>query len=70
MQVKDLAQKKYNYTFSNEPVSPYVTALYDAVLLYSIALNKTLEQGGQISNGSEISRLMWNRTFEGKNCIF
>lgn len=63
--MKKLAEDKYNYSFGNESVSPYVTAFYDAVLLYALALNETLEAGGSQSNGSAISQKMWNRRFEG-----
>ncbi len=43
----------------------FISSFYDAVLLYAIALNETLEAGGNIRNGTEITRRMWNRTFEG-----
>ena len=62
-----LAVEKYNYSYGKESVSPYVTAFYDAVLLYALALNETLEMGGAQTDGSEISRRMWNRSFEGNN---
>lgn len=65
--MKKLAEEKYKYSFGNESVSPYVTAFYDAVLLYALALNETLEAGGSQSNGTEISQKMWNRRFEGNN---
>lgn len=64
-QVKKVAVEKYGYSFGNESVSTRVTAFYDAVLLYALALNETLEHGGLQSNGAEISKRMWNRTFEG-----
>jgi hypothetical protein len=47
-------------------VNPFVTAFYDAVILYATALNETLEAGGSISNGTEITRRMWGKTFQGK----
>ena len=40
-------------------------AFHDAVILYALALNETLEAGGDASNGSEITKRMWNRTFTG-----
>lgn len=50
----------------NDSVSTFVTAFFDAVLLYSLALNETIEMGGSVENGSEITRRMWNRSIEGK----
>lgn len=65
-QVKQMALEKFNFSFGEEPVNPFVTAFYDAVILYSIALNETLEAGGSISNGSAITRRMWGKTFQGR----
>ncbi|XP_028025177.1 atrial natriuretic peptide receptor 1 [Bombyx mandarina] len=68
-QVKELAATKYNYTFGKgEVVSTFVAAFYDAVLLYALALNDTLQQAtdprGQL-DGAAVMRNMWNRTFQG-----
>ena len=41
-------------------------AFHDAVLLYSLALNETIAENGDIKNGSEITSRMWNRTFNGE----
>lgn len=64
-QVKRLAASKYNHTFGNESVSTFVTAFYDAVLLYGLALNETLAKGYNQSDGEAIVRAMWNKTFSG-----
>ncbi|CAG9793364.1 unnamed protein product [Diatraea saccharalis] len=68
-QVKELAARKYNYTFEKgEVVSTFVAAFYDAVLLYALALNATLEQTNNTSgslDGVALIRNMWNRTFQG-----
>ncbi|XP_014255995.1 atrial natriuretic peptide receptor 1 isoform X2 [Cimex lectularius] len=64
-EVKSISKRRYNYTFGPEPLSTFVTAFYDAVLLYAIALNETLESGGNQSDGMAIARRMWNRTFTG-----
>lgn len=69
LQVKDLAATKYNYTFGKgEVVSTFVAAFYDAVLLYALALNKTLQEAedprGQL-NGASIISNMKNRSFQG-----
>jgi len=42
-----------------------VGAFYDAVLLYAQAVNETLRDGLDPSNGSDVTRRMWNRTFTG-----
>lgn len=43
-EVKTLAQEKYNFTFNpNEPISIFVAAFYDAVLLYAHALRDYIE---------------------------
>ncbi|KAJ9595890.1 hypothetical protein L9F63_012909, partial [Diploptera punctata] len=65
-EVKQMAEEKYNQTYyGNESVSTFVTAFYDAVLLYSLALNETLNDGGTETDGRAITQRMWNRTFEG-----
>ncbi|XP_039282700.1 atrial natriuretic peptide receptor 1 isoform X3 [Nilaparvata lugens] len=65
LEVKRLAEEKYNLTFGNESVSTFVTAFYDAVLLYSLALNETLRLGGTQADGQLITQRMWNRTIPG-----
>ena len=53
-------------------VNSFVGAFHDAVILYALALNETLEAGLDPTNGTEITRRMWNRTFEGQlsqSCI-
>ncbi|XP_063832442.1 atrial natriuretic peptide receptor 1-like isoform X3 [Ostrinia nubilalis] len=68
-QVKQLAATKYNYTFGKgEVVSTFVAAFYDAVLLYALALNDTLQQANSTSgplDGAAVIKNMWNRTFQG-----
>ncbi|TKR95255.1 hypothetical protein L596_009448 [Steinernema carpocapsae] len=43
----------------------FISAFYDAVLLYAIALNETLSEGLDPRNGHNITGKMWNRTFVG-----
>lgn len=69
-QLKALAADKYNFTFpENETVSTFVTAFYDAVLLYSYALNDTITKDPNALfrpiNGTQLTHLMWNRSFRG-----
>lgn len=47
-------------------VNSFVGAFHDAVILYALALNETLAANISITNGTEITKRMWNRTFEGK----
>ncbi|XP_064596016.1 atrial natriuretic peptide receptor 1-like isoform X3 [Liolophura sinensis] len=65
-EVKRRAQSKYeNFTYGEEEVNSFVGAFHDAVILYALALNETLAENGNITDGAEITRRMWNRTFEG-----
>ena len=43
----------------------FIGAFHDAVLLYGMALNETLDTGKNIMDGYNITRVMWNRTFNG-----
>ncbi|KAK3094915.1 hypothetical protein FSP39_007846 [Pinctada imbricata] len=54
-----------NFEYGEEEVNSFVGAFHDAVLLYAIALNETLANNHSITNGTEITHRMWNRTFEG-----
>ncbi|KAG8224594.1 hypothetical protein J437_LFUL009436 [Ladona fulva] len=45
------------------PVSTFVTAFYDAVILYALALNETLASKGSVRDGEAITKRMWNKTF-------
>jgi len=69
-EVKRIARDEFNYTFLEEPVNPFVAAFHEAVLLYAIALNETLEAGGTVTNGTAITSRMWGRTFTGKYIHF
>ena len=66
LQVKKVAQEKFNYTFGDTAVSSFVSGFYDAVVLYALALNDTVRLGGDLRDGREVTRRMWNRTFEGE----
>lgn len=44
----------------------FMEGFHDALLLYAFALNETIHSGYSKKNGTEITRRMWNRTFEGK----
>ncbi|XP_053977333.1 atrial natriuretic peptide receptor 1-like isoform X1 [Hylaeus volcanicus] len=66
-EVKSLAQSKYNFTFGNSSVSTFVTAFYDAVLLYALALKESLpaDPGEVYLDGGNLTRRMWGRSFKG-----
>lgn len=50
-----------------EQVLDYAAFLYDAALLYAHALNKTLNEGGQVTDGKRIIDNMLNYSFKGKS---
>lgn len=64
-QVKEQAKNKYNYSFGDDSVSPFITAFYDAVILYTLALNRSIEANETAIDGIEITKRMWNTTFKG-----
>ncbi|XP_048515966.1 atrial natriuretic peptide receptor 2 isoform X3 [Athalia rosae] len=66
-EVKSLAQSRYNFTFGNSSVSTFVTAFYDAVLLYALALNESLpDKPGEVNlDGGNLTRRMWGKSFRG-----
>ncbi|XP_077259435.1 atrial natriuretic peptide receptor 1 isoform X2 [Temnothorax americanus] len=66
-EVKSLAQSKYDFTFGNSSVSTFVTAFYDAVLLYALALKESLpEKPGEVNlDGGNLTRRMWGKSFKG-----
>ena len=43
----------------------YAGTMYDAVLLYALAVNETLLSGKSIRNGLEVSKRTYNRVYEG-----
>ncbi|XP_071539288.1 atrial natriuretic peptide receptor 1 [Panulirus ornatus] len=62
--VKKIAQEEFGYTYEEDIVNPYVAGFFEGVLVYAAALNSTLREGGSITNGRDIVRNMWNRTFD------
>ncbi|XP_052896080.1 atrial natriuretic peptide receptor 1 [Anopheles moucheti] len=64
--VRSLAKRDYNYTFvEDEEVNFFIGAFFDGVYLLGMALNDTLNEGGDIHDGTAITRKMWGRDFEG-----
>ncbi|XP_031367496.1 atrial natriuretic peptide receptor 1-like isoform X4 [Apis dorsata] len=66
-EVKALAQTRYNFTFGSNSVSTFVTAFYDAVILYALALKESLPEHPDRINldGGDLTRRMWGRSFKG-----
>ncbi|KHJ99445.1 hypothetical protein OESDEN_00554 [Oesophagostomum dentatum] len=66
--VKIRAEEKYDYsriTGKEYEMNNFISAFYDAVLLYAIALNETIAAGMDPRNGHNITSKMWGRTFDG-----
>ncbi|XP_035776449.1 atrial natriuretic peptide receptor 1-like isoform X2 [Anopheles albimanus] len=64
--VRIRAKQTYNYTFvEDEEVNFFIGAFFDGVYLLGMALNDTLNEGGDIRDGTAITRKMWGRDFEG-----
>ncbi|XP_070181712.1 atrial natriuretic peptide receptor 1-like [Littorina saxatilis] len=58
--------EQYNYTY-DEGILPASTVLsyYESVMMYAHVLNETLAAGEDPTDGLEMTRKMWNRTFDG-----
>lgn len=57
--VKRNAKKKYDYQFvEGEEVNFFIGAFYDGVLLLGMVLNETLAEGGDIRDGTAITKKM------------
>uniref|UniRef100_A0A0K0F8E6 Guanylate cyclase n=1 Tax=Strongyloides venezuelensis TaxID=75913 RepID=A0A0K0F8E6_STRVS len=66
--VKKRAEEVYNYkniTGKEYEMNNFISAFYDAVLLYAIALNKTISEGKDARSGKHITNKMWGITFKG-----
>ncbi|XP_045184586.2 atrial natriuretic peptide receptor 1-like [Mercenaria mercenaria] len=65
-EVKLRAKLRYeNFTSYEGEVNSYVGAFHDAVVLYALALNETIEADESVTDGSAVTRRMWNKTFNG-----
>ncbi|XP_071492420.1 atrial natriuretic peptide receptor 1-like isoform X3 [Diadema antillarum] len=68
LEVKERAMAEFNFSYDSigEEVNSFVGAFHDAVLLYAMALNETLDDPeGDPRDGASVTRRMWNRTFTG-----
>ncbi|XP_019377237.1 PREDICTED: atrial natriuretic peptide receptor 1 [Gavialis gangeticus] len=64
-ELKAAACTRFKFTMEDSLMNYIAGAFHDAVLLYAQAVNETLEQGGDVSNATAITRQMWNRTIYG-----
>ncbi|XP_043820485.1 atrial natriuretic peptide receptor 1 isoform X1 [Dromiciops gliroides] len=64
-QLKDLAQKKFNFTVGDGLVNTIAASFYDGLLIYAQAVTETLASGGSTTDGEAVTRRMWNRSFYG-----
>ncbi|RMX38935.1 hypothetical protein pdam_00016427 [Pocillopora damicornis] len=63
---KRMKQEPFNVDFpENRTVEAYAGTMYDAVWLYALAVNETLEMGTSIRNGLEVAKRTYNRLYEG-----
>uniref|UniRef100_A0A0N5ATB9 Guanylate cyclase n=1 Tax=Syphacia muris TaxID=451379 RepID=A0A0N5ATB9_9BILA len=63
-----LAENKYEYSKhakKNYSMNNFISAFYEAVYLYALALNETLEAHLDPRCGEDITSKMWNRSFAG-----
>ncbi|KAI0222781.1 Atrial natriuretic peptide receptor 3, partial [Lamellibrachia satsuma] len=67
-ELKRRAKLEYGFDYGQEKVNFFVGAFHDAVLLYGIALNETLEAGRDPTDGHNVTRVMWDRHFVGESC--
>lgn len=43
----------------------FVGAFHDGVIMHALSINKTIEEGGDITDGLAVAQKMWNQTFTG-----
>ncbi|XP_076365944.1 atrial natriuretic peptide receptor 3-like [Tachypleus tridentatus] len=66
-EVIETSKKEFNKPVVESQVNVIVAGFHDCVLMYANALNKTLEEGGDPSDGYTLIRKMWNNTFKDGN---
>ncbi|XP_071788532.1 atrial natriuretic peptide receptor 1-like [Asterias amurensis] len=65
-EIADRVLKDYNITFEpGDENNFFASSFHDALILYSLAINETLHEGGDIRDGLALRGKMWNRTFRG-----
>uniref|UniRef100_A0ABM0M773 Atrial natriuretic peptide receptor 1-like n=1 Tax=Saccoglossus kowalevskii TaxID=10224 RepID=A0ABM0M773_SACKO len=65
-EVKLRSKAEFGYEYGpDEEVSVLTAVAHDTVILYAIALNETLSEGGDPYNGTELVSRLYGRTFKG-----
>ncbi|KAF7686363.1 hypothetical protein HF521_015725 [Silurus meridionalis] len=63
--LKTDAKKMFNFSMDDSLMNIIAGGFYDGVMLYSHALNESMNQSGQKPQGNMVTQRMWNRTFHG-----
>ncbi|XP_071097815.1 atrial natriuretic peptide receptor 1-like [Haliotis cracherodii] len=63
--IVERALRDYNLDFGKAEPTVLLTGFYDAIMIYADVINETLAQGGDPTDGSDVTRRVWNRTFNG-----
>ncbi|XP_038078449.1 atrial natriuretic peptide receptor 1-like [Patiria miniata] len=61
-------RRKHDFNWTSPPGDDFnffTSAFHDVIILFSLAVNETLGESGNLSDGYTLTRKMWNRTFEG-----
>ncbi|XP_041460790.1 atrial natriuretic peptide receptor 1-like [Lytechinus variegatus] len=59
-------KRDFNITDSDSGSNIFLaSAFYDVMILYSLAINETIAEGGDVYDGHAVTKKMWNRTFDG-----
>ena len=46
-------------------VNSFVSAFYDSVVYLGLCINRTIEDGDDLSDGLKVAQKLWNNTFPG-----
>uniref|UniRef100_UPI00359006C8 atrial natriuretic peptide receptor 1 n=1 Tax=Myxine glutinosa TaxID=7769 RepID=UPI00359006C8 len=63
--LKIRSKEKFNFTQEDSLMNLIAASFYDAVMVYTEALHETLQAGGNLYDGYNITQRIWNRTFKG-----
>ncbi|XP_072021368.1 atrial natriuretic peptide receptor 1-like [Amphiura filiformis] len=67
IEAHDLRQQQ-DFNFTRPPGESFAylqAATHDSIILYSLAINETLAENGNVSDGLALTKKMWGRSFEG-----
>lgn len=68
-EVSKRARNEFKTDFTVEDVNQNIAAFYDALLIYCLALNETLEEGDNPYDAKQITKRIWNRQFTNMDTI-